>query len=121
MERDSGSLTTAFHGCGSGSGSDSSGGRLVLGRKSRLDPRAKTLPFTKEYWRSADGSKPSRVTERGRMGTEAPFPDGTVWPPCRQAALEELPTYPDGLLAAVTRWFGAGRSPEVDHETRYWP
>jgi hypothetical protein len=84
-----------------------------------LDPRAKTLTFTNEYWRSADGSKPSRVTERGRTWTEAPFADGTVWPPRRQAALEALPTDPDRLLTAVTRWFGAGRSPAVDHETQY--
>lgn len=84
-----------------------------------LNGRGKTLTFTNEYWRSADGSQPSLVIERGRTWTEPPFDPATVWPPRTAAALEALPTEPDALLDAVLDWFGHSNTKDTNYTNQY--
>lgn len=81
--------------------------------------RGRTLTFTNEYWRSADGSKPSLVIERGRTWTEAPIDPAAVWPPRTAEAVEALPTEPDALIDAVHDWFGHRDRKAGDYETQY--
>jgi hypothetical protein len=73
-----------------------------------------------EMWRSVDGLRPSRESERGRSWTAAPLGDDAIWPPRSQANLERLPTDPVALRAALLeRTGGPGGSPAVDDETVY--
>jgi hypothetical protein len=82
-----------------------------------VDGSGETLTFVNEYWRSADGSRPSRVIERGRTWTEPPIASDAVWPPRDLATLEELPADPDELVR--TSWFSHDSSDSVVYDTRY--
>lgn len=76
--------------------------------------------FVDESWRSVDGSRPSRISERGRTWTAPPLGENTsYWPPQRYEDLAKLPTDPDKLRSALTRGGGSGGSPAVWHETEY--
>jgi len=84
-----------------------------------VDGRGRKVTHVNEYWKSADGSKPSLVKEHGRTWKEAPVDDGSVWPPRRWKTLEALPTDPRGLTAAVLDWFKPGNDQSVADESAY--
>ena len=61
-----------------------------------------TRVFIDENWRSVDGSRPSRISERGRSWiSPPPGPNVEMWPPASYAKLASLPTEPRALLRAV--------------------
>jgi hypothetical protein len=91
--------------------------RVIL-EETRADGRGASERFIDENWRSVDDSRPSRVSERGRVWTAPPH--ASSWPPRRYADLEGLPTDPAALRGAVVESFGGpGKSAAVDDETTY--
>jgi hypothetical protein len=70
--------------------------------------------FVDENWRSVDGSKPSRVSERGKSWNAPPLKKNeSVWPPTKYSDLEKLPTDPDELLGSGPG--GRGRPVDIRH------
>lgn len=58
--------------------------------------------FVDEKWRSVDGRRPSRISERGRSWIAPPLgPNAEMWPPASYAELAALPTAPRALLHLV--------------------
>lgn len=73
----------------------------------------KTRTWTDEAWLSVDGSRPSRRVEYGKVHNDPPLGEHEVrWPPTTYAALEEMPTDPDELLARLR--LGQKASPKTD-------
>ncbi|HEY8113836.1 MAG TPA: CU044_5270 family protein [Actinomycetes bacterium] len=69
-----------------------------------------TETFIDENWRSVDGSKPSRISERGRSWTAPPLKSNEgLWPPVRYADLRQLPLDAKRLLIVVRDWPNAPR------------
>lgn len=61
-----------------------------------------TRVFVDENWRSVDGRRPSRISERGHTWiSPPPGPNVVTWPPTSYAKLAALPTEPRALLRAV--------------------
>jgi hypothetical protein len=61
-----------------------------------------TETFIDENWRSVDGSKPSRISERGTSWTAQPLKSNEgLWPLVRYADLRQLPLDPKRLLIVV--------------------
>jgi hypothetical protein len=61
--------------------------------------------FVDEIWRSVDGSKPSRISERGKSWISPPMaPNEGEWPPHRYTDLLALPRDPQRLLLTAAYW-----------------
>jgi len=79
-----------------------------------VDGHSKPRTFVDEVWSSVDGSRPSRVSERGRSWTEPPWAHANIWPPRSYHELARLPTDPAELRRVIR-----GSSSGADYETEY--
>lgn len=76
--------------------------------------------FVDENWRSVDGSRPSRISERGKTWTSQPLGDNeSYWPPQRPKDLAKLPTDPEKLRARILGTTGPDSTAATRHETEF--
>jgi len=83
--------------------------------ETRVDGGGEPEVFHDESWRSVDGSRPTRTSERGRSWITPPT-DGGLWPPTRYEDLEQLPTDPARLRDAIGRGDWATPADRREHE-----
>jgi hypothetical protein len=79
-----------------------------------VDGDGKPKTFVDELWYSVDGSKPSRVSERGVSWMEPPRAEAGIWPPRGYEELAKMPTDPAELRRVLR-----GGEDAADYETEY--